>query len=111
MTEKPKRRWFRFRLSTVLILTAIVAWAMACRPYVTVWLYEPVPMPLPGKPLPEAYAYSKSDAGVESLYIPHQGPNPRLIAPAVALAVFLAWKAAWAAGERRRTVQRRSYDH
>jgi hypothetical protein len=33
MDDKPQRRWFRFRLSTVLILTAIVAWGMACRPY------------------------------------------------------------------------------
>ena len=34
MDEKPRRRWFRFRLSTVLILTAIVAGGMACRPFV-----------------------------------------------------------------------------
>ena len=32
MDEKPKRRWFRFRISTVLILTAILAWGMATRP-------------------------------------------------------------------------------
>jgi hypothetical protein len=28
----PKRRWFRFSISTLLILTAILAWAMAARP-------------------------------------------------------------------------------
>jgi hypothetical protein len=32
MDEKPKRRWFRFRLSTVLVLTAIVALGMAYQP-------------------------------------------------------------------------------
>jgi len=35
MEEKPKRRWFRFRLSTVLILTAIAAWGMALQPWAT----------------------------------------------------------------------------
>ncbi|MBX9790305.1 MAG: hypothetical protein K2Y37_15410 [Pirellulales bacterium] len=34
MDEKPKRRWFLFRLSTVLILTAIAAWIMVTRPRV-----------------------------------------------------------------------------
>ncbi|MGD9647489.1 MAG: hypothetical protein AB7U73_17375 [Pirellulales bacterium] len=33
MHEQPPRRWFRFKLSTVLILTAIAAWGMACRPW------------------------------------------------------------------------------
>ena len=32
MDEKPRRRWFRFRLSTVLILTAMLAMTMAMRP-------------------------------------------------------------------------------
>jgi hypothetical protein len=29
MNEQPKRHWFRFRLSTVLILTALTAWGMS----------------------------------------------------------------------------------
>lgn len=33
MDEKPQRRWFRFRLSTVLMLTAIVAWGMSYWPF------------------------------------------------------------------------------
>jgi hypothetical protein len=36
MDETPKRRWFRFRISTVLILTAIAAWGMAIRPGVNI---------------------------------------------------------------------------
>jgi hypothetical protein len=43
MDEKPKRRWFRFRLSTVLILTAITAWGMACRPWID-WHHERTPI-------------------------------------------------------------------
>lgn len=31
-SQGTKSRWFRFRLSTVLILTAIVAWGMVTRP-------------------------------------------------------------------------------
>ena len=37
MADQPKRRWFRFKLSTVLILTAIAAWGMACRPW---WIHR-----------------------------------------------------------------------
>lgn len=33
MSEKPRRRWFQFRLSTWLVLVAIAAWAMACWPW------------------------------------------------------------------------------
>jgi len=29
----PRRRWYQFRLSTVLVLVAICAWAMALRPW------------------------------------------------------------------------------
>lgn len=36
MVEQLKKRLFRFRLSTALILTAILAWMMACWPWLTV---------------------------------------------------------------------------
>ena len=32
MADAPRRRWFRFRLSTILILTAIAAWIMTISP-------------------------------------------------------------------------------
>ncbi len=78
--DKPKRRWFRFRLSTVLILTAIVAWGMARWPLLEEDYYlmlRAIPYPGPSRPFP-------------------------LKGPLLALAAFLAWKAAWAVVERRR---------
>jgi hypothetical protein len=84
MTEKPSHRWFQFRLSTVLILTAIVAWGMALPAYVPrpqkmsdIW---PIPK---GRPI--------------ELQL-----NRDLVWPAVALAAFLLSKVAWAVVERRR---------
>lgn len=61
MDETPAKRWFRFRLSTVLIVTAITAWGMAT-------------------PLSRNNVY----------------PNPHLAWPALTLAVYVGWKAAWA---------------
>ena len=87
MDERPKRRWFRFRLSTVLILTAIAAWGMALRP-----LFVSV------KPGYKGH-FVAVPAGP---YFTAVVPNPNLKWPALALAAFLAWKAAWAVAERRR---------
>ncbi|MGD9646475.1 MAG: hypothetical protein AB7U73_12240 [Pirellulales bacterium] len=42
MDEKPKRRWFQFRLSTWLVLVAILGWAMALQ--------------APGRPLAGGFA-------------------------------------------------------
>jgi len=37
MSDKPgARRWYQFRLSTILVLVGIAAWAMAMRPWVEV---------------------------------------------------------------------------
>ena len=80
MDEKPKRRWFRFRLSTVLILTAIVAWYMASLPF-----YDP-------------------DADKVAL-IEGRRLNPSLLGPILAFFAFLAWKAAWAVKARFRNSQ------
>ncbi len=91
MDEKPaKRRWFRFRLSTVLILTAILAWAtrrrrVACRPYVV--FYEPTYVVQVGNTL-------YSDGG--------DMPNRALKWPALTLTVFGLWKVAWAIGNQHR---------
>ncbi|MBX9790320.1 MAG: hypothetical protein K2Y37_15490 [Pirellulales bacterium] len=84
MDEKPKRRWFRFRLSTLLILTAIAAWAMATPRFVPgpAKLSELWPIPT-GRPV-------------------EQRLNHQLAWPAFALAAFLAWKGASTVVERRR---------
>jgi hypothetical protein len=102
MDEPPTRRWFRFRLSTVLILTAIVAWGMACRPYIETgttgaWLNS-------GDPLPPG---ARSDGIVVRrdrvhVLVDRQSLNPALQWPLTTLVAFLAWKAAWAVAERRR---------
>ena len=83
MDEKPRRRLFRFRLSTVLILTAIVAWGMAT-----------------GLP------YERH--GLMGTH--HMQPftsywwefNPLGLLPCFALAAFLGWKATWEVVDRRR---------
>jgi len=122
MDEQPKRRWFRFRLSTVLILTAIVAWAMACRPSVD-WGYLENTVEFDPTKAADLYIAldddpkRPGDSVVDfdnvcfgfSLSGP-SGWNQRwisiapksLVYPAISLAAFLAWKAAWAVIERRR---------
>ena len=84
MSEQPKRRWYQFRLSTVLILIAIAAWAMALPAYVPgppkmsdIW---PIPA---GRPI--------------ELQL-----NRDLVWPTIALAAFLLGKAARAIVERTR---------
>ena len=105
-----KRRWFRFRLSTVLILTAIVAWGMACRPHIGLEYWT---NPLTSRThvvgyIPEdrdgSWRFEASSWNVSTSrgLIVHVGPNPQLAWPTLALAAFLAWKAAWAVVERRR---------
>lgn len=125
MDEKPKRRWFRFRLSTVLILTAIVAWGMALRPVLD-WGVNDEVNAFGGKyhagccvGLNEIFEDVGLPGGDEltvdnaflyvSLLTPNLGdiwwmtiePKAALY-PTLALAAFLAWKAGWAVVERRR---------
>jgi len=121
MVEKPDRRWFRFRLLTVLILTAIAAWGMALRPYVD-WGYgittdthydSRIPVRLsagldrPG----EIDPFDPEGDDADNVYLSFivvwpkfsriwwvsLGPKAILF-PASALAAFLVWKAI----ERRR---------
>ena len=70
MRFSPLLRWCRFRLSTVLIPTAIAAWAMAI-PYQT-WRY-----------------IDGSTGDTWTRYY----PSREHIYPAIALAAFLIWKA------------------
>ena len=93
MAEQPKKRWFRFRLSTVLILTAIAAWAMACWPsYGDLWIRFAKRPQIP--PIPTPFWIFAPAATVGDI-----------LWPALALLAFLAWKVAWAIGPR--LVQRR----
>ena len=111
MADPPKRRWFRFKLSTVLILTAIAAWAMACRPdpglvyYDTASGREFVAGHFPNDFGDDGYwtfsIVSSKSTAVRHLQV-FLGPNPELAYPTLALVAFLAWKAAWAVVERRR---------
>ncbi|MGD9647385.1 MAG: hypothetical protein AB7U73_16855 [Pirellulales bacterium] len=105
MDAKPQRRWFRFRISTVLILIAIVAWAMACWPWAAV---SKRIILATAADIDPAISFTKV---LFSRTTPNNGPlveetwiepNTAAAYPALALAAFLAWKAAWAVVERRR---------
>ena len=123
MADPPKRRWFRFKLSTALILTAIVAWGMATRPY---WITHRTSWTVPirynvgpefkltrdhkikSKPSVDNYwhgykvEFVHADGATAYYSGSRRSLNYRLAGPALALAAFLAWKAAWAVVERRR---------
>jgi hypothetical protein len=112
MDAQPKRRWFRFQLSTVLILTAIAAWGMACRPYVGLFYHHDIAdRSYSAGHIPNdlgdeghwvtSFMSSKATTGQHGLQL-YVGPNPELAYPALALAAFLAWKAVGAVVERRR---------
>jgi hypothetical protein len=97
MRPFPPRRWLQFRLSTWFVLVAILGWAMVTRPY---WVRDSFSQFRSGQS-----AYVTSDRGdlipARALMVrPRPRVNPALGWPALALATFLAWKAAWAVGPR-----------
>ena len=103
MHDKPyraegKRRWFQFRLSTWLVLIAILAWAMTARPYLVYGLVDAATYSFPSwiAPPPADHA----DYGYDWPDYAPVGWNPALLYPALALAAFIGWKAAWAIGRR-----------
>ena len=122
MDEKPKRRWFRFRLSTVLILIAILAWALACRvhidhggdTYSNIGFPQGIGFSVTTNHLPWVIdhigledvdnvclsASWRNQADMHEHWLTFT-PKSVLWSP-VALIAFLAWKAAWAVVERRR---------
>lgn len=77
MSEKPKHRWFQFRLSTWLVMAGILSWLMASLPF-----YDP--------------EFDKT-ALADSRTI-----NPSLRWPMLAFVAFIGWKLAWRSVERRR---------
>ena len=127
VTNLPPRRWFRFRLSTVLILIMTLAWGMATRPWSEHFHAEghvyvaPHEQPV----LPEGavlvlrrprtpfnlhdFKYLQDGGRLDDVCYwtrDFTERNPYFFYPAgilaLALATFLAWKAAWAVVERRR---------
>ena len=104
MDEKPKRRWFQFRLSAWFVLVAILAWAMTCRPLYVVGegVIEVSRGEFVANWIDLHYGAFEMDDGSLRYFrkFEHRGLNQRLYWPALALAAFLAWKAAWAIGPR-----------
>ena len=92
----------RFRLSTVLILTAILAWGMATDFYVPD--YRADMRGLIVKPVPVIYRGSMRH------YQHGYRLNWELLFPALALVAFLTWKAAWALRAARSARWSRKYE-
>jgi hypothetical protein len=92
-----RRRWFQFRLSTALVLVAILAWAMATQPNLLdtreLIFFGPVVKQPKEVLLPQVRQVSRHSL------------NPRLCFPAFALLAFISWKAFWLIRERRRELQ------
>ncbi len=111
------RRWFQFRLSTWLVLIAIIAWAMAQRPSadygyhggpnsatthgasISFLLDQPTRAVLKGQGWsPDADDFTLTvtvltNTTMHWLWVT-VGPK-RLLLPALALVVFVAWKVSW----------------
>lgn len=126
----PPRRWFQFKLSTWFVLVAIVAWTMMLWRYAeVVRLYE---RPDPPKLASDVQKYLEEERRraqlrrdsiggkvlgtytfggktFDKIEVQRNGPNFRLIYPALALAAFIGWKAVRAIGKRIRAENAR-YD-
>jgi len=114
--EHSPRRLPRFKLSTILVLVAILAWGMSIRPR---WIdgidcrrqityaefHQRCDIALNSRHLPAWRQPSKpimAMTGPPSFYIEEPGPNPKLKWPLLALAAFLIWKLGWAIVARRK---------
>lgn len=114
MDEKAHRRRLRFRLSTVLTLTAIVAWGMSYWPFydrmdvVSAMLNDTIQDGHTGIVGP----YDPLRPGAHEPFSGYWGLDrygwfwklklsvEKLVVPLFVLVVFLTWKAAWAIGPR-----------
>lgn len=81
-----RRRWFQFRLSTALVLVAILAWEMACWP----WLIVTSNSYFQGETIKE----TGQVADRFTFYIT-EGFNLRLYWSALAGFAFVTWRWAW----------------
>ncbi len=69
----------RFSLLTLLAMTTIAAWVLACRPYVVTRFGKPDESIVLG-------------GYVASTVMTYRCPNPQLLWPAAALVTFVGWK-------------------
>lgn len=93
--RQAKRRWFRFRLSTVLILTAIAAWGMALQLPGIEFTRRPYPPPhVPSSVHFHVFVFAENGTCYRVFW--HIQLRWALLGPVAALTAFLAWKAAWA---------------
>ena len=102
----PPRRWFQWKLSTWFVLVAGVAWTLAMRPYLGYQGRNPPTMNMLIGDIEGRHSVlvlAITGPGQDRLYAVIIGPFPWLFIPALALAAFVGWKAAW-------TIWRRSYD-
>jgi len=123
MSENP-RRWYQFKLSTILVLVAILAWGMSMRPWwisgVAAW--RSISMEEYGrmfhqqvvaKSPPEWWNLRKPIECIRTpltgypsvrpgYYAEEPGVNPQMLWPLLALAAFLTWKWIEAKWKRRR---------
>lgn len=96
-TFATRRRWYHLRLSTIVILVLIAAWACSCQPQFTVTTFSVGDTSDP--PLSQL-PWSNPAALFENTAVAF---NPLLIWPLLTLAAFLTWKIGWAiAGRRKR---------
>jgi hypothetical protein len=92
LNESKNRRWFHVKPSTALILVAIAAWGMTYWPILTIHAGFPSPK--------TAEYFNPYDEFIGDSWAVRF--NTRIFWPALALAAFFTWKAAWAVVERRR---------
>ena len=93
----PRRRRFQFRLSTWL-LVAILAWAISTRPYQVPANLSQMVFTGGGFVQPSLFCRVFGFELMATRTIEYVGPtklNPTHLYPALALAAFIGWKAAW----------------
>jgi len=103
-SQARRRRWPRFKLSTILVLVAIAAWGMSMRPFWTAReerqrqreLFMENDPPIASDDL-RPYELPEFDLGVGRRL---ERIATRLQWPILALAAFLTWK--WVAARRKR---------
>jgi hypothetical protein len=108
MTPAPKRRWFRWSLRTMFVLTTIAGWGLACRPY---WIKRESRVDVSRQEFLSGTNDNRNiiGGGIESTWsshshdgqphkstiyyriVEHSGPNPQLLGPATALAALVGW--------------------
>ena len=89
MTPIPKRRLFSFTLRTLFVVVTVLAWGLACQPYVVTKFGPP--------------DESVILAGmVASTVVPYRCPNPKLAWPAMTFVAFIGWKTFWRIRQRRK---------